>query len=140
MIGPSAPNGPPVPMAMAADSGFAMAVRGATLLRRGEHRLHRLGDAVAADDRRPPREQRHDRASGHGGQDDERPDVERRVVRERRAPLMEEEEVREDRDETDQHPRRAARDEPDADCEAAQEQKTTGWVTRHASLIYRDTM
>jgi 6-phosphogluconate dehydrogenase len=34
MIGPSAPNGPPVPMAMAADSGFATAVRGATLLRR----------------------------------------------------------------------------------------------------------
>src|SRR5256714_10070186 len=29
MIGPSAPNGPPVPMAMAADSGLATAVRGA---------------------------------------------------------------------------------------------------------------
>ena len=34
MIGPSAPNGPPVPIATAAESGFAMAVRGATLLRR----------------------------------------------------------------------------------------------------------
>ena len=28
MIGPSAPNGPPVPMLIAADSGFAIAVRG----------------------------------------------------------------------------------------------------------------
>ena len=32
MIGPSAPNGPPVPMATAADSGLAIAVRGATRL------------------------------------------------------------------------------------------------------------
>ena len=32
MIGPSAPNGPPVPMAMAADSGLAIAVRGAMRL------------------------------------------------------------------------------------------------------------
>ncbi len=32
MIGPSAPNGPPVPMATAADSGLATAVRGATRL------------------------------------------------------------------------------------------------------------
>ncbi len=28
MIGPSAPNGPPAPMAIAADNGFAIAVRG----------------------------------------------------------------------------------------------------------------
>ena len=34
MIGPSAPNGPPVPIATAADRGLATAVRGATLLRR----------------------------------------------------------------------------------------------------------
>ena len=32
MIGPSAPNGPPVPMAIADDSGLAMAVRGAMRL------------------------------------------------------------------------------------------------------------
>jgi len=32
MIGPSAPNGPPVPMAMAAERGLAMAVRGAMRL------------------------------------------------------------------------------------------------------------
>ena len=32
MIGPSAPNGPPVPMATAADSGLATAVRGAMRL------------------------------------------------------------------------------------------------------------
>ena len=34
MIGPSAPNGPPVPIATAADSGLATAVLGATRLRR----------------------------------------------------------------------------------------------------------
>jgi hypothetical protein len=32
MIGPSAPNGAPVPMAMAAEIGLAMAIRGATRL------------------------------------------------------------------------------------------------------------
>ncbi len=32
MIGPSAPNGPPVPMAIAADSGLASAARGAIRL------------------------------------------------------------------------------------------------------------
>ena len=53
---------------------------------------------------------------------------------------MEEEEVREDRDETDEHPRGAAGDEPDADCEAAQEQETPWRMTCHASPIYRDTM
>jgi hypothetical protein len=34
MIGPPAPNGPPVPMASAAESGLATAVRGAMRLRR----------------------------------------------------------------------------------------------------------
>ncbi|OAP28894.1 hypothetical protein A4R44_00687 [Amycolatopsis sp. M39] len=32
MIGPSAPNGPPVPMLTAADTGFSTAPRGATRL------------------------------------------------------------------------------------------------------------
>ena len=32
MIGPSAPNGPPVPIAIAADAGLAIAVRGAIRL------------------------------------------------------------------------------------------------------------
>jgi hypothetical protein len=32
MIGPSAPNGPPVPMLTAADTGFRTATRGASLL------------------------------------------------------------------------------------------------------------
>ena len=53
---------------------------------------------------------------------------------------MEEQDVREDRDETDQHPRRAACHEPDADREAAQEQETAGRVSCHPSQIYRDTM
>ena len=55
MIGPSAPNGAPVPIAIAAEIGLATrgARRDAALL--GEDRLHRLGDAVAADHRRPHR-------------------------------------------------------------------------------------
>ena len=53
MIGPSAPNGPPVPMATAADSGLATATRGAIRLCADEHRLHRFGDAVPLDHRRP---------------------------------------------------------------------------------------
>ena len=32
MIGPSAPNGPPVPIAIDADAGFAIAVRGSITL------------------------------------------------------------------------------------------------------------
>ena len=32
MIGPSAPNGPPVPIAIAADTGLSTATRGCTLL------------------------------------------------------------------------------------------------------------
>ena len=48
MIGPSAPNGPPVPMAIAAESGLRNVMR-AGCGSGCEHLLHRLGDAVAAD-------------------------------------------------------------------------------------------
>ena len=57
MIGPSAPNGPPVPMAIAAETGLATRDPGRDAALALEHRLHRLGDAVAADGRRPPGEQ-----------------------------------------------------------------------------------
>ena len=67
MIGPSAPNGPPVPMAIAAESGLAMAVRGAIRLWLDEDRLHRLGDAVAPDDRRPLGQTGHRQGSQHRG-------------------------------------------------------------------------
>ena len=70
MIGPSAPNGPPVPIAIAADAGLAIAVRGAIRLCSREHGLHRLRDAVAADDRRPLGDQRHDQSAGHRDEDD----------------------------------------------------------------------
>jgi hypothetical protein len=53
---------------------------------------------------------------------------------------MEEQNVREDRDEPDEHPRHAARHEPDADSEAAEEQQTARRVACHAFQIYRGTM
>ena len=53
MIGPSAPKGPPVPMAMAAESGLRNVMRGGDAALVEEHLLHRLGDAVAADGLRP---------------------------------------------------------------------------------------
>ena len=49
MIGPSAPNGPPVPIAIAAESGLRNVIRGGDAALVEEHLLHRLGDAVAAD-------------------------------------------------------------------------------------------
>ena len=49
MIGPSAPNGPPVPIEMAAETGFRKVNRAGNAAVVDEHLLHRLGDAVAAD-------------------------------------------------------------------------------------------
>ena len=49
MMGPSAPNGPPVPMAIAAESGFRNVMPRGDAALVEEHLLHRLGDAVAAD-------------------------------------------------------------------------------------------
>ena len=53
---------------------------------------------------------------------------------------MEEQQVGEDRDEPDQHPCGAACDEPDPECEPAEQEQPSGWMTRHASIIYRVTM
>ena len=72
MIGPSAPNGAPVPIAIAADTGLAMRRAGCDAALLGEHRLHRLGDAVAADHRRPLREQADQQRAADRG-DEERP-------------------------------------------------------------------
>ena len=52
MIGPSAPNGPPVPIEMAEESGFRIATFGLDPAAADQDRLERLGDAVAADLRR----------------------------------------------------------------------------------------
>ena len=49
MIGPSAPNGPPDPIEIAADIGLSRATFGETRLPFDENRFNRLGDAVAAD-------------------------------------------------------------------------------------------
>ena len=49
MIGPSAPNGPPVPMAIAEDSGFRIATLSVEPRAPEQDRLDRLGDAVATD-------------------------------------------------------------------------------------------
>ena len=107
MIGPSAPNGPPVPMATAADSGLATAVRGRDAALADEHRLHRLGDAVAADDRRPRGQQRRPAGADHGDDDQSRDRGGRSAnVGSVPAPLVEEDHVGEQPDEVDEHPRR----------------------------------
>ena len=48
MIGPSAPNGPPVPMEMADESGFENRHLGIDPAAPEENGLQRFGDAVAA--------------------------------------------------------------------------------------------
>ena len=53
MIGPSAPKGPPEPIAIADEIGFNSATLGLIRLRPIEDRLHRLGDAVPTDSFRP---------------------------------------------------------------------------------------
>ena len=64
MIGPSAPNGAPVPMAIAAESGLGQPGAGPDPALTSQHRLHRFGDAVTPDERLPPCD----------GGDDQRPD------------------------------------------------------------------
>ncbi len=49
MMGPSAPNGPPVPMLIALEIGFKMASRGWTRAAVDEDSLHCFRDAVPAD-------------------------------------------------------------------------------------------
>ena len=49
MIGPSAPNGPPVPIEIADDSGFSTATFSIHAALPDQDRLERLGNAVAAD-------------------------------------------------------------------------------------------
>ena len=48
MMGPSAPNGPPVPIATAADVGLRSVTRAGNAALSVEHPLHYFGDAVAA--------------------------------------------------------------------------------------------
>jgi hypothetical protein len=49
MIGPSAPNGPPLPIAMPEASGLSTATFGDILLLLEQDRLDGFGNAVAAD-------------------------------------------------------------------------------------------
>ena len=49
MIGPSAPNGPPVPIEIAEETGLSTATFALQAAAADEDRLQRLGDAVAAD-------------------------------------------------------------------------------------------
>ena len=131
MIGPSAPNGPPVPIAIAAEIGLAIAVRMATRLCLVMHRLHRLGDAVAADHR------------GHLGHqaDQDRPDDRRQHdrpahVKFRHGPfakrdVMEQGDVGDQADEADQHPRRSAPGNADHCRDEAQQQQAAAWRSRN---------
>ena len=49
MMGPSAPNGPPVPMEIAEDSGFSKRHLGLDAAAPDQDRLDGFGNAVAAD-------------------------------------------------------------------------------------------
>jgi hypothetical protein len=60
MIGPSAPKGPPDPMAIAAEIGFNMSDFGIHFCAMQENRFDRLGDSVPTDlVRTEPRHQPH---------------------------------------------------------------------------------
>ena len=66
MIGPSAPNGPPVPIEIAEESGLSTATFALHAAAADEDRFHRLGDAVAADLLRAvARHQADDQAADH---------------------------------------------------------------------------
>ena len=140
MIGPSAPNGPPVPMAIAADSGLATAVRGAIRLcwsstasiASGMPWPRMTGAHFASSVTTAPPAIAVSTTSG--------PRWSVAEGREGRAPLMEEQQVGEDRDEPDEHPCGAACGESDPDCEPAEQQQPSGWMAGHAGIIYRVTM
>ena len=79
MIGPSAPNGPPVPIEIADESGFRIATLASSRRRPEQDRLDRLGNAVAADLLAAvARHQADDQRAGHRHQ--HRPKAERRVL------------------------------------------------------------
>lgn len=72
MIGPSAPNGADEPMATAAEIGLGDRGPWCDPALFGEHRLHRLRDAVAVDDRCPFGEAADDEGADHGDDHDAR--------------------------------------------------------------------
>ena len=74
----------------------------------GEHRLHRLGDAVPADHRRPLRQQRHHQPTRRRLHEQDRTRMEVGERRQLPPPLMEEHDVRDQADEVDEDPGRAA--------------------------------
>ena len=122
MMGPSAPNGPPVPMATAADSGLrnVIARRDAALVE--EHLLHRLGDAVAADGPGAvARHEPHDERAHHGNDDDPRPRCVVRRASRRRREAAEEGEVGDEVDEPREQLGHDARRDGQEDGHAADE-------------------
>ena len=105
MIGPSAPNGAPEPIAIAADTGFATAVRGAM-------RLSLVSTASIVSGMPCPRitgansrQHADDDRAQHRGDDDLRPGMKFGERRRLPTPLLEEREVGDEADEMDQHPR-----------------------------------
>ena len=80
-----------------------------------QHRLHRLGDAVATDRGRPPGEQRDGEGAGHRRQRDQRAAVELGERGWLPAPLVEQSQAGDEADEVDEQPGGAATDEAE-DC------------------------
>ena len=105
MIGPSAPNGAPVPIAIAAETGFATAVRGAMRLCLVSTASIASGMPCPRITGRPSRQQADEERAEHGGDEDLRPGMKLGERRRLPTPLLEQREVGDEADQVDQHPR-----------------------------------
>ena len=114
MIGPSAPNGPPEPIEIAADSGFSTATLGSIAAAVHQNGFDGFGNAVAADALRAVTgHQSHDQCSGYWCKHGEPAQV--RIFRQTRA-LRETPEIKnvgEKRNQAKQHQSTDGRERPD---------------------------
>ena len=104
MIGPSAPKGPPVPIAMAAERGLRNVNRAGNAAVIGEDLLHRLRDAVSSNGlRTEPGHQAHDQSADH--RHDDHPQAQRIAGRatSSKRPALKKGQVGEQRDQPHQH-------------------------------------
>ena len=113
MIGPSAPNGPPVPMEMADETGFKTATFGVEPAAPDQDRLERLGNSVAADLlRAEARHETDDQAADDGHENRPDPEVMAGGRDERRGEALVVGEVRDHGDQPDERLRPRARRSP----------------------------
>ena len=116
MMGPSAPNGPPLPMEMADDSGFRMASRGCHAAAIDQDRFDRFWNAVSADSfRAVSRHQSDDQRAADRHQN--RPDAQMIAGwrDQRGVPAAEIEQIGEKTDQPQQRPGHNGADQADGD-------------------------